>query len=455
MGQLVSILGSGLTSFAVGVRIYETSGSITQFSLFYIINFLPMTLLAPLAGALVDRWDRRRAMLLSDLGAGASTLLLWGMLVADDAGVWTLHTWHLYIPLLLSAVFDTLRWPAYYATTSLLVPKQHLGRANGMVELANGASQIVTPVLAGALMRPIGLQGIILIDLVTFVFAVGTLLAVRFPRPAPSVKTVGKPSLAQEIAVGWSFIRARPGLIRLMALVTLYFSVNAMVTLLITPLVLSFADMKTLGMVASIAGTGMLAGALVMSAWGGPRRRVRGVLGFNLLAAVALLLAALPPSFALTAAAAALFLFTFPMLVSCSQAIWQTKVAPDIQGRVFAVRRTLSVVAVTAGTLLAGPLADRVFMPMMMPGGPLAGTVGRVIGVGPGRGIALLLMILGVLVAIASVLAMLSPRLRNLEDELPDALPAQAPANMVPSPPPSTDAADSAPLTPESRTPNA
>ena len=185
-GQLVSLVGSALTSFAVGIKIYQDSGSVTDLALVSFLYAVPILLLSPVAGALVDRWDRRRAMLYSDIGAGAGALAMLGMLAADRAGLWSLRPLYLLGPIMVTAVFDAFRWPAYQATTALLVPKRHLGRANGLVELASGTGQVIAPALAAALLTRIGIELVILIDVGTFAFAVLSLAMLRFPAPPAS-----------------------------------------------------------------------------------------------------------------------------------------------------------------------------------------------------------------------------------------------------------------------------
>lgn len=444
-GQLISLVGSGLTTFAISVQVYQDTGSITRFSLVAFFSALPTMVLSPIAGALVDRWDRRKVMLYSDLGAGFGTLAIWLLLVAAKAGRWQIQPWHFYGPIALGSACVAFRWPAQYATTSLLVPKRHLGRANGLLELANGAGLIAAPVVAAVLVTRIGTEGVVLIDLATFAFALVTLLIVRFPQPPPSAEgQAGKGSVWREAAYGWAFIRTRPGLLRLVLFVAVMNMITGLLAVLITPLVLSFADIPTLGLIQSAAGLGILAGGVVMSVWGGPRRRIRGIIGFHALSGCALFLAAFPASVLLISIGASLVFFTIPLVASCAQAIWQAKVAPDLQGRVFSMRRMISLAAPPVAALLAGPLADGLFEPWLRPGGALAGTVGKVVGTGPGRGIALLCVALGLLAWLNALVAYLSPRVRNVEDELPEALheerarsasAAPSPATEVDSPP--------------------
>ncbi len=171
-------MGSGLTSFALGVWVFQQTGSATQFALIGLSAVLPRVLLSPLAGAIVDRWDRRRVMIVGDVGAGLSTLVVVILLLTAR-----LEIWHIYLLAAVNAAFGTVQWPAFAATTSLLVSKENLGRANGMVQFGQAASEILAPAMAGVLVGVIRLEGVILIDVVTFLFAVTTLLLVRFPRP--------------------------------------------------------------------------------------------------------------------------------------------------------------------------------------------------------------------------------------------------------------------------------
>jgi MFS transporter, DHA3 family, macrolide efflux protein len=190
--------------------------------------------------------------------------------------------------------------------------------------------------------------------------------------------------------------------------------------LLFTPLVLSFTTAAVLGTILSIGGLGFLAGSLTMSAWGGPKTRVHGIYIFLLLQSVVLFAAGFPPQVTILATAAFLYFFSHPIVNGCSQAIWQSKTAPDVQGRVFAVRRMIAWSSLPLAYLAAGPLADQVFEPLLDEGGPLASSVGQIIGTGEGRGIGLLYIILGIVSILATAVAYLYPRLRQVEMELPD-----------------------------------
>jgi len=415
-GQLISTLGSGLTGFAMGVWIYEKTGSTTLFAMNILAYTLPTLLVSPLAGALVDRWDRRWAMILSDTGAGLSTLVIW---LLHSSG--NLEIWHIYVATAFIAGFSAFQWPAYSAATTLLVPKKHLGRASGMVQIGEAISQLISPVVAGALFVSAGLYSIILIDFITFGFAVLTLLVIRVPKPEVTEEgKEGKGSLLQEAAFGWKYISARRGLLSLLFYFAAINFASGFFGPLLVPMMLDLSEPDTMGLVFSIVGLGMLAGTLIMSAWGGPKKRILGILIPGAAMGLSTIVMGLRPSLVLIGVSGFIMMLFMPILNGSSQALWQSKTAPDVQGRVFAARRMLAQFTQPLSLILAGPLVDRVFQPLMNEGGRLAPTVGKVIGVGPSRGTGLLLILMGLFVFIISFVAYAYPRLRLVEEELPD-----------------------------------
>ncbi len=416
-GQLVSLLGSGLTGFALGVWVYQRTGSVTQFALISLFATLPIILISPLAGALVDRWSRRWVMIISDSGAALSTLVVALLLFTGN-----LEIWHIYLANAISSSFSAFQRPAYSAATTLLVPKQHLGRANGMVQLGEAVSRLISPMLAGILLVNIHLQGIILIDFTTFLFAFATLLFVKFPETTKStiVGQVGIRRLLQETAYGWHYLTARPGLLGLLILFTADNFLIGIVSVLVTPLILSIASAAVLGTIMSIGGLGMLLGSIVMSTWGGPKRKINAVFSFIILSGLCVLAVGLRPSIFLYAISAFLFFFSIPIINSSAQVILQKKVAPNVQGRVFALRGAIVTAAFPLGYVIAGPLADYIFEPLMQTDGILASSIGKLIGTGEGRGISLMFILLGLGLVILTTAAYQYPRLRRVEDELED-----------------------------------
>jgi len=204
------------------------------------------------------------------------------------------------------------------------------------------------------------------------------------------------------------------------ALVNFLLNFSAVLT---GPLVLSFAAANALGLVQMASGAGMLVGSVIMSAWGGPARRIHAVIGFITLSAFGLLLAGVRPAALFPTAGLFLLLFCVPLASGPSQAIFQSKVAAAVQGRGFAMRNMISRSMMPLAFLLAGPLADYVFEPLMRPGGALASSfVGSLLGIGPGRGIGLMFSLSGIALIGASLLTLSNRRIRLVEDELPDVI---------------------------------
>ena len=415
-GQLVSMIGSMLTWLGLGIWVFVETGSTSRLALILLAAALPAVIVTPFAGTLVDRWDRRTAMLLSDTGAALGTLAIAVLLLTDQ-----LEIWHLYVALSFSSVFGAFQFPAYSAAVTMLVPKQHYGRAAGLVSLAQSASLVIAPVLAGVLLVSTGLEGLIMVDVATFVVAVITLVVVRFPRPVPSeAGEEGTGSLWQETRYGVSYLMGRRALLYLVVFIGMVAVLGGFANILLFPLVLAFAGEAEFGSVVSIGSIGLVVGSLVMSAWGGPKRRIHGVLGFLVVLGAGLILMGARPS--LFAASAGLFvlLLAVPFVNGSNQAIFQAKVEPDVQGRVFAIRRLFAEAGQPLAFVAAVPLADRVFEPLLAADGALAGTVGDVIGTGDGRGVAFLFICLGMVTFGLVALGYASPRLRNVEDEIPD-----------------------------------
>jgi len=417
IGQLVSLVGSQLTGFALGVWVYDQTRSVSWLAFTQIAFSVPQVVLSPLAGVLADRWDRRIAMIISDFGAGLAVL---SAALLYNSG--QLQPWMVLIINFWMATFISLMWPAYSASITQLVPKEQFGRANGFVQLGEALTQIAGPALAGLLYVSIHLGYMALIDFATYLFsAVLMILFVSIPRPKQSEDgTSAKGSMWEEIRFGWNYITVRKGLLSLLLFFLVINFVSGVLGPLFTPMILDNWEPNVLGYLSTIMGVGMLTGTLVMSAWGGGQRKVFTLLGAGTISAFFLMLVGLRVSIPLIAVCGFGFMFTLPLMNASSQAIWQAKVAPDLQGRVFALRRTIAWSSQIVAPLLAAPLADHVFKPGMAPGGALASIFGPLVGVGENHGIGVLMSMLGLVMAIVCIASFFIRRIRNVEIDLPD-----------------------------------
>jgi MFS family permease len=416
-GQLISLLGSQLTGFALGVWVYSQTQSVMMLALVQVAQQAPYVLLSPLAGVLSDRWNRRTAMIVSDLGCGVAVLAIAALFLTGNLKAWMVIPINLWM-----ATFNTLMWPAMTAAITLLVPKDQFGRVNGIVQLGEALPQIAGPALAGMLYVSIKLGNMALIDFASYtISALLMLFFVRIPNPPRSLDgQQAKGSVWKEMGFGLQYIWARKGLLALLIFFLTTNFLSGVMSPLIVPLILDNWDAKTLGFLSTLMGVGMLAGTLVMSAWGGGKRKINTLLAAGVVSGLFLAAVGLRVSLPLIAVCGVGLMFTGPFMNACSQAIWQAKVAPDVQGRVFAVRRTIAWSAGLIAPLLAAPLADHVFKPAMTEGGALAGLLGPIFGVGAGRGVGVLITLVGLLTAIVSAMAFFIPRIHNLETDLPD-----------------------------------
>lgn len=419
IGQVLSLLGSNMTGFALTIWAYQITGEATALALVGFFSFAPGILMSPIAGALVDRWNRKVVMIISDVAAGVSTIVVLLLYLTDS-----LQIWHLFVTGAFAAAFQAFQWPAYSAAISTMLPKSQYTRASGMMSLAESIAQIAAPAIAGVLLVALGIGGILIIDVVTFVFAVSAVAFVHIPQPEQSQDgAANQGGLLKESLFGFSYIWRRKSLLGLQLT---FFFINLTGTLggiLLAPMILARTNNNELifGTVQSVAGIGGLIGGLLLSTWGGPKRRVHGVLlgmfASSLLGQVLMGVGQTVPIWLI----AAFFLsFFIPVLNGSNQAIWQAKVPPDIQGRVFSVRRLIAQVTAPIAMLMAGPLADVVFEPAMRADGVLAPLFGWMVGTGPGAGMALIFVITGIGGMIIGLGGYLFPVIRNAEDILPD-----------------------------------
>lgn len=433
LGQLVSRLGTAVTRFALLIWAYQQSDSATAVALLGFFAFVPMIIVSPFAGVWVDRLDRRKIMLLADAGAGAATLVL---LILFTSG--QLQLWHLYLLEALAGLFESFQGPAYTALISQLLPKEQYTRASGLRSIADDGGHLIAPFLAGFLMVQTGISSVLLVDLLTLVLAVGSLLLVknhlppkRQTAPKKSGRLAALPTLQtsfrhfrQEMKDGFLYIRQRPGLLGLLLIYSSLNFIDSLTWLSLLPVMIlarSGGSELALAQVQGTFGAAGIAGGILMTVWGGPKRKIHGAL---LAPAMSFIfggvIIAVGRSTAVWMLGAALAMIFVPILVGSKQAIWQSKVAPGIQGRVFALQNTMGQAMIPLGMLLGGLLADSWFEPAMMPGGPLVPLFAPIVGSGPGAGMAVLFLITAFIGCAVSLSGYLFPAVRYVEEELSD-----------------------------------
>lgn len=419
IGQIISILASAMSQFGLTIWMYQQTQSATAMGLMQVFFITPFLIMSPLAGVMVDRYNRKVMMMVSDLAAVTATF---GIFLLYSTG--NLQFWHLYVAAVLNGIGNTFQWPAYSAVISTMVPKEQLGRVNGLTALMEAGPGVLAPALAGALLPVVGLTGLLFFDFATFFVAIGTLAFVIIPQPVRTEAGIqaDEGGLLQQATYGFKYIFARPSLLGLQMVFFFGNLFSGMAFTVLAPMLLARTNQNSLifGTVESMLAVGGILGGVMMSAWGGFKRRVHGVLlGWVLVSLGTILLGAGQSLYFWVPAAILTMLFS-PLINGSNQAIWQAKVAPDVQGRVFSARRLIAWFTNPISPILAGTLADFVLEPAMRAQGSFANLFGGLVGTGPGAGMGLLVVFCGLGGALVGLGGYLFPAIRQAEDLLPD-----------------------------------
>jgi amino acid adenylation domain-containing protein len=414
-GQLVALVGWALSNFALGFWAFQESGRVSDYALVVMLALVPTALLSPLGGAVADRFDRRKVMVASYLVSALVMVALFGLLATGSLSLGSVI-----VVVGVTSALTAFHQPAFLAAIAQLVPKPYLAQANAVAQLGFSVSQLVAPVAGGALIVLLGLVPVVALNVLAFGVGILTLLAVRLPNRM--FRRVEEP-FRRAVVGGWRFvIRRRPLLVMLGFFMVVNFF-TAIMWVSVAPMVLPTAGPGALGLVTSIGWIGAVLGAVVVVPWGGTRRRTIGMLAFTVVSGLGMVMMGIVPVLAVTAIGFAVRLASMTLINVHWLALIQVKVGHELQGRVLSTNLMVVLAMQPVGFLLAGPLVDNVFGPLVSEGGALAGTVGQVVGVGPGRGMALLLVCAGLLLTAWGVLGFCYRPLRLLEDELPDAVP--------------------------------
>lgn len=422
VGQLVSTIGSYMTVFALIFWVWGVSGSATSLALVTFFSQLPRILVTPFAGVLVDRFSRKRLMLLGDFVAMLCTMLIVLLYLTNQ-----LQIWHLYGVVAVYGCFGQIQTLAYSTSISLLVDKEHYTRAESLVAAVNYSGAIFSPILAGSLYPIVGVQGIIAIDLITFVVAFALLIMADFPSTTNAAKQADSTENHMDmnwenLTFGFRYIWKQPGLMVLVIAFSLFALPSDMGKALYNPMILarSGGDPRALGIVTTSAGLGGVLGALFLGWQGGFKRRIHGLLlGFAGTALCKILLG-LGQTVELWVVSHFFATLLIPLYYSSSNSIWYAKVPPALQGRVLAADQMIGLIIGSIAPMIAGPLADVIFEPAMAAEGGLAPIFGPLFGTGPGAGIALLYTLMAFLMLCVGIGGYGFRTLRAVETILPD-----------------------------------
>lgn len=416
LGQLASMLGSEMTNFAITIWAWQVTGQATPLSFILFFTQTPKVIAALFAGVLVDRLNRQKLMMVGDLLAGCSTIAILLLFLSDR-----LEIWHLYFTAAVNGLFGFLQGLAYSATLSSIVPKQHYTRATALNSVRMSGAYILAPALAGTLYPIIGLTGILIIDIITFIIAISTLSIVRIPQ-LKQKRVIRHSNLKQDLTIGFHYLFKYPSLLAILIFFLLENLIENINFAILPAMILARSgnDSTVWGRLLTSFGIGGVLGAATISIWGGFKRRIHGILLGSAVWKLGLIVLSLTRTTSVKIGAALTCGFCSPFPDSSNQAIWMSKVKPDLQGRVFAARDLIAQIAIPLGAAIAGPLADRFFEPAMRKGGSLAPIFGGLFGTQIGSGMALAIALFsscGLLLALGGYAF---PLLRKVEKLTPD-----------------------------------
>lgn len=415
---MISTIGTRMTVFAITLWAWELTGSATALALIGFFYFAASISIAPFAGVIVDRSNRKRLIILGDTVAGLSTVAI---LLLHLAG--NLEIWHIYLVAILNGLCSQVQTLAYSVSIPMLVPKQHYTRAISMGSVLSYGAAIIGPALAGVLYSLIGFTGILLIDLTSFIVGISTIFAVHIPQPVISEAGRQSPTgIFPELAFGFRYIFARKSLLALLLLASFFGFAHDIGDSLYSPMILARtnSNAQVLASLQAAAGVGGVTGGILLSVWGGHKRRIHSLLLGMVGAGVSKIIFGLAQIPLIWIPAQFCSSFNFPAISSSDRAIWLTKVEPDLQGKVLATHTLISGFSPAIGRLLAGPLADYIFEPAMKPDGNLAAIFGGMFGSGSGAGMALLYVICALGMLSVGLVGYAFPLLRDVENIVPD-----------------------------------
>jgi DHA3 family macrolide efflux protein-like MFS transporter len=357
-GQQLSLVGSGAAQFALVWYLTTTTGSATVLATSSLMAFLPTVFLGPFVGALVDRWNRRIVMIVADTVIALASLCLAYLFWVDG-----LQIWHVYAVMFVRAVGSGFHWPAMEASTSLMVPEEQLTRVAGLNQTVKGVLNIVGAPLGALLMELLALYGIMLIDVGTAALAIIPLFFVRIPQPERvDTGEVQKQSILADVREGMRYLWKWPGMLAIIGMLVIL-KIVLTPAFSLAPLLVNehfHGTAAQLSLLEVVVGMGFVIGGLLLSAWGGFKRRIHTMMMGMAVGGLSLAALGFTPATMFWMALVSLFLFglTVPLIDGPFAAILQASVTPEMQGRIFTLVGSLLNLTSPLGLVIAGPVSD-------------------------------------------------------------------------------------------------
>ncbi|EMB44652.1 MFS transporter [Treponema denticola] len=400
-GQFISMLGSALSAFGLGIWIFQKTGSAASFAMSAVCTVLPALLFAPFAGSIADRKKRKAIILLTDSIDAFLKILIVTLLIFNK-----LELWMVYPLVFISGTLGTFQNPAFGASIPMLVPTDKLTRANGLLQFSSAIQNLLAPVIAGFLYPLIELKGLFIIDFVSFFFALASIAFIKIPQPLIE-KTKDSLVLAalKDLKYAWKYLIQKEGLMQLIVFFAFLNFIANLSIILLGPLMMSVYNSQAYGNVQAGIGLAMLLGGLCSSLIPDTKNKIKRILLILSLCSIGPIISGTTLNRIIITAGFFIFMFPVPYVNTLLMSIFQIKIERNVLGRVGALMTAILAAITPIAYLCAGPLADYVFEPLMNE---------------KGRGIGLIFIISGILLIISCLLMRLNKTVTSIEKRLPD-----------------------------------
>ena len=387
--QSISALGSGLTGYSLVLLLYTQSGSALQTALLSVCSYAPYVIMSIFAGALSDRWNKKKIMLFCDFAAALSTVIVLFLIKTGN-----LEVWHLYLINALNGLMNTVQQPAAEVSATMLIPKEHYQRTSGLRSFSQSLNTILTPVIATALFTLTGIEVVIAVDLSTFAIAFLTLLFIRIPEP-PKTDEI-KESLIASAKSGLSWLRKNPIILNLILFLASINLVASVYDAVLPAMIISKSGETALGIVNTCVGIASLLGSVLTTVLPSPKNRVRAIcLSLFISMSTENFILAFGGNVLLWSIGAVLGWITIPYMNGNMDVIFRGTIPADMQGRVYACRNALQFFTIPLGFFLGGVLVDEVFEPLLA-GESADSFLSLLFGTGKGSGASFLFFCIGI-----------------------------------------------------------
>ncbi|MHC1757412.1 MAG: MFS transporter [Methanosarcina sp.] len=409
-GQFISIIGTGLTIFSLGIYVYQQTSTASSYVFILMCVFLPPLLLKPYGGVLADRYDRRLMMVVGDLGATLGLLFIFLIMLRGN-----IELWQIYLGIATSSIFSAFQEPAYKALITDLLPEAQYAKASGLMQLASSAQYLISPFLAGILLTLIDIEFIFLIDISTLLIASSIVIWVRKTLGRTAIKQSEQNTIA-DFREGIQEFSKNKGVVNLVITTMFVLFFVGLLQSLFTPMLLNLTTVKTVGISQSICATGILIGSLFIGVFGSKNKHVKTLSISLFISGIFFANLGLSTNIIFITLAGFTFFATLPFINTSIEVLIRKNIDNSKQGRVWSIISTITYLGSIVAFAVAGFLADKIFNPLLELDGLLVETAGLIVGAGKGRGIALMFIISGLMISMIALFIWRNNKIKILED---------------------------------------